>query len=432
MTDFEHYAPPRTPEDTGLSRDFLINLVAKIMNVRGTMTPAQVSGIIKLPKLVVRVLVEEMVKLRLVESRGLVASEDIKSDIRYALTDRGKSWALEAMLVSQYVGPAPVTLEAFERQILRQGISNERIHRATLEGALSHLVLPTGIMPQLGPAVNSGRSILLYGEPGNGKTSIAEALSETFKDTIYYPYAIEVDNQVIQFYDEPLHERQEGPDDASDPLDARWVRCRRPVVLTGGELTLDMLDLSFEQTSRFYEAPMHLKALGGVFVLDDFGRQRQKPQDFLNRWIVPLEKNFDIMSLHTGKKFRVPFDQLVIFSSNIPPHDLADEASLRRIYFKVRVPSPTREHYLEIFRRACNDENIPYDARVLERFYKDKYEALNLVPSGAHPGFLLRHIIAACIYLGREPEMSRDLLELAWNNVAASKRTEEVTRSWQL
>jgi len=432
VTDFEHPAPPKTPEETGLSRDFMINLICKIMNVRGTMTPSAVSEIIKLPKLVVRVLVEEMVKLRLVEARGLVASEDIKSDIRYALTDRGKSWALEAMLVSQYVGPAPVTLEAFERQILRQGISNERIHRATLEGALSHLVLPTGIMPQLGPAVNSGRSILLYGEPGNGKTSIAEALSETFKDTIYYPYAIEVDNQVIQFYDEPLHERQEGPDDASDPLDARWVRCRRPVVLTGGELTLDMLDLSFEQTSRFYEAPMHLKALGGVFVLDDFGRQRQKPQDFLNRWIVPLEKNFDIMSLHTGKKFRVPFDQLVIFSSNIPPHDLADEASLRRIYFKIRVPSPTKEAYLEIFHRACRDENIPYDERVLADFYREKYEGMNLVPSGAHPGFLLRHIIAACIYLGREPELTRELLELAWNNVAASVRTEETTAAWRL
>ncbi|WP_212523402.1 ATPase [Actibacterium sp. MT2.3-13A] len=410
----------------------MINLIAKIMHVRGTMTPAQVSEIIKLPKLIVRVLVEDMVKLRLVESRGLVASEDIKSDIRYALTDRGKSWALEAMLVSQYVGPAPVTLEAFERQILCQGIANERISRETLQRALSHLVLPTDIMPQLGPAVNSGRSILLYGEPGNGKTSIAEALSETFRDTIYYPYAIEVDNQVIQFFDETLHDRQEGADDAASPLDARWVRCRRPVLVAGGELTLDMLDLSFEQTSRFYEAPMHLKALGGVFVLDDFGRQRQKPQDFLNRWIVPLEKNFDIMSLHTGKKFRVPFDQLVIFSSNIPPHDIADEASLRRIYFKVRVPSPSRENYLEIFRRVCRDEDIPYDERVLAQFYKDKYDAKNLVPSGAHPGFLLRHIIAACIYLGREPEVSRELLELAWCNVAASQRTKETASMWGL
>jgi hypothetical protein len=432
VTDFEHPAPPKTPEETGLSRDFMINLIAKIMNVRGTMTPTAVSEVIKLPKLVVRVLVEDMVKLRLVEARGLVSSDDIKSDIRYALTDRGKSWALEAMLVSQYVGPAPVTLEAFEQQVLRQGISNERIFRDTLEGALSHLVLPSGIMPQLGPAVNSGRSVLLYGEPGNGKTSIAEALSATFKDTIYYPYAIEVDSQVIQFYDEPLHERLEGGDEGADPLDARWVRCRRPVVVTGGELSLDMLDLSFEPTSRFYEAPMHLKALGGVFVLDDFGRQRQKPQDFLNRWIVPLEKNFDILSLHTGKKFRVPFDQLVIFSSNIPPHDLADEASLRRIYFKIRVPSPTKEDYLEIFRRACRDAGIPYDDRVAAQFYRDIYERKNLVPSGAHPGFLLRHIIAACIYLDRKPELSRELLDLAWSNVAASRRTEEFTEAWEI
>lgn len=425
MPDFEFPAPPRTPEDTGLSRDFLINLIAKVMNMWGTLPPTQIAEIIKIPRSVVRVLVEEMVHLGLTESRGLVTSSDVKSDIRYALTDKGKTWALEAMIASQYVGPAPVPLKDFTKQVLRQRISHEVVDKTRLEQALSHLVLPEDLMPQLGPGVNSGRSILLYGEPGNGKTSIAEALSDTFDDTIYYPYAIEVDNQVIQFYDAPIHDRIAYTGQGPDPLDARWVRCRRPVTVVGGEMTLDMLDLQFEPKARYYVAPVHLKALGGVFVLDDFGRQRQAPQDFLNRWIVPLEKRFDIMSLHTGKKFQLPVDQLVIFSSNINPEELADEASLRRIYFKIHIHSPTKEDYLEIFRRACRDEQVSFDETVLAQFYKDKYEDQNLVPSGAHPGFLLRHIKAACIYLGREAVLTPDLLELAWRNVFASRRQEK-------
>lgn len=421
MREFEYPSPPRTPEDTGLSRSFLINLIAKIMNIGGTLTPGQIADVIKLPRIVVRVLIEEMVSLMLVESQGL-ASSDIKSEIRYSLTDKGKAWALEAMLTSQYVGPAPVPIEEFERQVQRQRIAHEVIDRGSLLRALGHLVLPSDLMPQLGPAVNSARSILLYGEPGNGKTSIAEALSDTFNDTVFYPYAFAVDNQVIKFHDETLHIRKDAPEGAA-ALDPRWVRCRRPVVVTGGEMTLDMLDLAFEAQSRFYEAPMHLKALGGVFVLDDFGRQRQPPQEFLNRWIVPLEKGFDILSLHTGKKFQVPFDQLVIFSSNLMPEELGDGAALRRIYFKILVPSPTRDDYLEIFRRACVTEEIPFNQQVISDFFKDKYEALDLVPSGAHPNFLLRHIKAACLYLDRTPELSRDLLELAWRNVAAAKRT---------
>nr|WP_246455899.1 AAA family ATPase [Sulfitobacter aestuariivivens] len=280
-------------------------------------------------------------------------------------------------------------------------------------------------MSQLGPAANSGRSILLYGEPGNGKTSIAEALGKSFKDVIFMPHATIVGNQIIRFFDETLHEVAELPEGATK-LDTRWVPCHRPVVISGGELTLDMLDLRFEATSRFYEAPMHLKALGGVFVLDDFGRQVSTPQEFLNRWIVPLEKGFDIMSLHTGKKFTIPFDQLVVFSSNMIPEELGDGAALRRIYFKIMVPSPTREEYVQIFSDACNERGIEFKPDVVNTFFDQQYEAKDIVTSGAHPGFLLQHVKAICRYLDRDAELTVDLLEIAWKNVAKSKRRDAI------
>ena len=417
---YEYSAPPKQISDTGLSQSYLISLVCKVMNEGGTMTPAEISEVILLPKLVSRQLIKEMTKLMLVEAQGL-ESEDIKSDIRYMLTDLGRKWALEAMLVSQYIGPAPVTLKQFEQQIARQSITNEEIHHSELDKAFAHLVIPEILKSQLGPAANSGRSMLLYGEPGNGKTSLAEALGGSFEDVIYFPHSIIVGNQIIRFFDETLHEPAELPE-GSPPIDPRWVPCHRPVVIAGGELTLDMLDLRFEQTARYYEAPMHLKALGGVFVLDDFGRQLETPQAYLNRWIVPLEKGFDILSLHTGKKFTVPFDQLVVFSSNMLPEELGDDAALRRIYFKIHVPSPTREDYLQIFRDACADIGLEYKADVVEAFFEKRYERGNFVTSGAHPGFLLRHIVAACRYLDRPAELSTELLDLAWRNVAASKR----------
>ena len=412
--------PPRTIAETGLPESYLLNLVCKVMHSGGTMTPAEIAAIVKLPKLVVRQIIKQMTGLALTEAQGL-ESEDIKSDIRYALTDLGKKWALDALIISQYVGPAPVALKDFEHQIRRQSIAHEEVHRSELDDAFSHLIIPDILKAQLGPAVNSARSMLLYGEPGNGKTSLAEALGKTFVDIVSFPYAILVGNQVIRFFDETLHEVADLDED-TPPADPRWVLCKRPVVLAGGELTLNMLDLQFEHNARFYEAPMHLKALGGIFVLDDFGRQAETPQAYLNRWIVPLEKGFDILSLHTGKKFSVPFDQLVVFSSNLLPEELGDDAALRRIYFKIHVPSPTREDYLQIFRDVCDATGLDWKPDIMDAFYARKYEDAGFVTSGAHPGFLSRHILAACRYLETTPELSDDLLELAWRNVAASKR----------
>lgn len=420
MTIFRYNSPPKTIDETGLNRSFLLGLCSKILYDGGTMTPAEIAGVIRLPRLVCRQMITEMTTLNLVESQGL-ESNDIKSDIRYSLTDAGRKWALEAMLTSQYVGPAPVSLDAFQQQIERQSIAQEEIHRDDLEQALSHLVIRDGMMAQLGPAANSGRSVLLYGEPGNGKTSIAEALGKSFHDTVYFPHAIVVGSQIIKFFDETLHEAVDLHEGA-DPIDARWVPCKRPVVIAGGELTLDMLDLSFEHTARFYEAPMHLKALGGVFVLDDFGRQVSTPQQFLNRWIVPLEKGFDILSLHTGKKFTVPFDQLVVFSSNMEPEELGDAASLRRIYFKIRVPSPTDADYMKIFEDACRTHEMVWRPDIVSAFFQKEYLAENVVTSGAHPNFLIQHIKAACRYLSLPAELSEEMLQIAWQNVSKSKK----------
>lgn len=417
---YEYASPPKQVEETGLSQSFLISLLCKVMNESGTITPAEIAKIVCLPRLVCRQLIKEMTRLMLVEAQGL-ESEDIKSDIRYSLTDLGRKWAAEAMAISQYIGPAPVSLAEFEAQIARQSITNEEIHHSELDKAFDHLVIPEILKAQLGPAANSGRSMLLYGEPGNGKTSLAEALGGSFSDIVFFPHSILVANQIIRFFDETIHEPAELPED-SHPIDPRWVPCHRPVVIAGGELTLDMLDLRFEQTARYYEAPMHLKALGGVFVLDDFGRQMETPQAYLNRWIVPLEKGFDILSLHTGKKFTVPFDQLVVFSSNMLPEELGDDAALRRIYFKIHVPSPTREDYMKIFEDACRDADLAWEPEVMNEFFDKRYEKDGFVTSGAHPAFLIRHIIAACRYLDKPAELSHELLDLAWRNVAASKR----------
>ncbi|AWB48139.1 AAA family ATPase [Gemmobacter aquarius] len=420
MTDFPHPAAPLTPEDTGLNADLLIGLALKFMKSNGVLSTSQLADALCLSRPIIRSLTEDMVRLQLVEARGLSLQGDLRSDLRFALTDRGDARAEAALAVSQYIGPAPVPLEAFVAQAALQTVAAETIRQDRLHDALSHLVLPPGLTDRLGPAVNSAASVLFYGEAGNGKTSIAEALATTFQDTILVPYAFVVRNEIIQVFDDTVHIA--AGDDAGDHLDRRWVRCRRPIIAAGGELTLAKLDLIFEPHARFYEAPMHLKALGGMFLIDDFGRQKEPPMAFINRWIGPLERGYDILTLHTGKKFGVPFDLLLLFSTNMPVEAIADSAGLRRITFKLHVPSPTRDEYLEIFRRTCERRGIAYDASIVEAFFDDTYAAQSLVTSGAHPGFLLKHVIAASSYLGRPPSLTRDLLDLAWQNVISDRR----------
>ena len=416
---------PNTIEDTGIDKTMLMNLLSKAMYVLGLQTASALADHLKVTSSIVTTLLEEMRDQSLLESRGL-AGADITSQIRYGLTSKGISWALDASEQSAYVGPVPVTLEAFRNQVASQRISVERVGPEQLKHYLRDLILPEDLVHRLGPAANSAKSILLYGPPGNGKTCIAEAIGAAFNQTIYLPYCIEVGGQIINFFDETVHQRIDDPEEQENTSrliprgrsanDARWVPCKRPVVMTGGELTLEELDLKYTATSKFYEAPLHLKALGGVFIVDDFGRQKDSPQAIMNRWIVPLEKGVDYLTLHTGKKFPIPFDELVVFSTNIPPGQLTDEAALRRLYYKIEVPKPIRDDFVTIFKRVCKAKDIEFKQEMIDFLFKERYDKLKTEPSGFHPKFFIDQVLSICEYYGTDVDVSPKTLAMAWDN----------------
>ena len=415
---------PSLPEDTGVELEILQKLVGKTLYIHGTMTPSEIAREMRLPANIISLLIKDLQKLLYVEAKGL-AGADIRSELRFALGGKGHEWVADAMNQSQYVGPAPVSLSTFIEQIRHQSIVRERITRDMLQQSLSHLVLPNELIDLLGPAVNSARSVLFYGDPGNGKTSIAEAVGQAFQDTIYVPHCFEVGGQIINFFDPTIHTPVDNPDNSaaatgasSKPAyDMRWQACRRPFVLTGGELTLDMLDLSFNPISRFYEAPVHFKATGGVFVVDDFGRQRTDPQSVLNRWIIPLERRHDQLTLHTGKKFSVPFDQLAIFSTNLEPEKLADAGALRRLYYKIKVPTPTARDYKAIFQDVVAQHDMEFDQTVFARFFEKNYNIGGAIPAGHHPRYIVEFIESVCNFRGDRPHMDEALMEGGWNNL---------------
>jgi hypothetical protein len=419
---------PKTIAETGLEPDTLQKLLAKTLHLHGTMTPSALSRELCLPITVVSQLIGDMQRLQLIEARGL-AGADMRSELRYALGGAGIPFALEAMGQSKYVGPAPITLDAFHAQIQNQSITGEHIHRAELVECLNHLVLPGDLVDRLGPAINSAKSILFYGAPGNGKTSIAEAIGTAFKDVVYLPHCIEVGGQFIRFFDTTVHAPvEEAPAPAISAMagekkeqrDMRWVACHRPVILTGGELTLHMLDLMYNPVSNFYEAPIHLKAVGGIFIVDDFGRQQTNPQAILNRWIIPLERKYDFLTLHTGKKFSIPFDQLVIFSTNIEPKQLADSAGLRRLYYKLNIPVPTLDDFRKIFISECKARQIFFNEDLFAWFLKKFYIDPGNDPAGHHPKYVLDYIGSVCSYRDTPVEMSEELLSSAWENLHIS------------
>jgi predicted ATPase with chaperone activity len=322
----------------------------------------------------------------------------------------------------------PVPLDTYQIQVQKQTITNEIINMEKLKKALSHLVLSEDIIRQLGPASNSGRAILFYGAAGNGKTSIAEGLISAFEQPVYVPYCIEADGQIIKIFDPSVHVARpvssNGTNGNSHPMflpqmefDPRWVRCRRPYIISGGELTLEMLDLDFDIHSKYYEAPLQMKAIGGIFVIDDFGRQRVRPHELLNRWIFPLERKIDYLTLHTGKKFALLFDQLVIFATNFPPEELMDPAQLRRVHYKLKINPPTADEYREIFSRICESYGLAFSEDIMAYLLNSFYLKHKVPFAGFHPKFIAEHVIAASNYLGTPPRITRQLLDDSLENM---------------
>ena len=403
---------PANIEQTGLTLGFLSDLALKTLYLRGQMTAAEIATSLGLPLANVTDKVLEFLKgEHLVEIRGGAGLS--AATYQYVVVDRGSEKAQEALGRSQYVGKAPVPLATYIASVKAQSIANVQVTEDELQRAFAHLVIPRQTLSQLGPAFNSGKSIFLFGPPGNGKTTIAEVLVTLLRGEMVIPYAVEMDQQVIKVFD-PVYHRV-----AIDPIvaerlrfDHRWVISKRPVVITGGELTLETLDLIFDEVSKFYEAPFQMKANGGIFLVDDFGRQRVSPRDLLNRWIVPLEKRVDYLTLHTGKKVEIPFDMLILFSTNLDPSDLVDEAFLRRIRYKIGIEAPTVEQYEEIFRRMCQRKGIEYKAEALSQvlaYYRKK----NIGMRSCHPRDIIEQLIDTARFLGKPPALTTDLLELA-------------------
>ena len=416
---------PKTLQETGLESNFILNLLLRLMYITGLQTIPELSEQLKLTRSVVEGLLTFAKNEALVEIRG--PAENNYTIMRYALTNAGKSRASEALRRCEYIGPAPVTLASYQMQVQKQTITNEIVSEERLKKSLAHLILPSDLIRKIGPAANSGRAILLYGGAGNGKTSIAEAIATSFQQSIYIPYCIEADGQIIKLYDPAVHATATTPATANNgahpmllpPMehDPRWVRCRRPYIISGGELTLEMLDLDFDPHSKYYEAPLQMKAIGGVFIIDDFGRQRVRPQDLLNRWIFPLERKVDYLTLHTGKKFELLFDQLVIFATNFPPEELMDPAQLRRIHNKLHVNPPTMEDFSEIFRRICDASGLEFSDETLAFLLNSFYLKYKVPFAGFHPKFIVEHAIAVCHYKAIPPRLSRQVLADALDNM---------------
>jgi hypothetical protein len=414
---------PRTLADTGLSLVMMRDILLKTMFRMNIDLVSDISRIICLPVPLTQELVDMARGQKLLEATGTLHATS-GNEMGYQLTDAGKSRALDALSQSEYYGALPVPLADYAVQMKRQSVRDIKLSRPDLMKGMGHLILPEDLIDNLGPAVSSGRSILMYGPPGNGKSSISNGIRAALGDKIYVPRAIEYSGQVITVYDPIVHSAAEASVDdpnalrrSSNRFDNRYVYCERPTVITGGELTLDMLDLKYNPTARTYTAPLQLKASGGIFIVDDLGRQSEPPQKLVNRWIVPLEEARDILQLQSGEKFTVPFDTLVIFSTNFHPNEIFDGAALRRIFFKIKIDGPTQEMFLKIFAMVARKKKMALDEKALIHLLKTKYPTISNNFANYQPTFLIDQMIAVCEFERIPYQMTPELIDRAWGNM---------------
>lgn len=416
-------AEPRDLNETGLSPVMMRDILLKTIFRTNLALVSDLCRAVALPNPLTQELIEIARSQRLIEAMGTLNATS-GPEMSYQLTDAGKARALEALTQSEYYGAMPVPLQSYAAQMKRQSVRDIKLSRSDLLAAMGHLILPADLISNLGPAVTSGRSILMYGPPGNGKSSISNGIRAALGDCIYVPRAIEYAGQVITVYDPIVHTL--APDAAVDHnslrrsgprFDRRYVHCQRPSVITGGELTLDMLDLKYNAVARTYQAPLQLKASGGVFIVDDLGRQTEPPQKLVNRWIVPLEEGRDILQLQSGEKFTVPFDTLVIFSTNFHPNEIFDGAALRRMFFKIKIDGPTQEMFLSIFATVARKKQMPLDEASMLHLLREKYPLIDHNFANYQPTFLIDQIIAINEFEDQPYHMTPALIDRAWANM---------------
>jgi len=399
---------PNTIEETGLKEGFLEELILKDIYLVNFALGREIANRTMLPFKLVESILESLKRQMLIEVR----SSGGIADYEYMPTDKGRDRARAYFDHNSYVGACPVTWQSYVESLKQQTIRKESVTPRDLEIAFSDIMVNRRTLNTVGPAINSGRGMFLFGDAGNGKTSIAERIVRSFKGHIFVPYAIEVDGQIIRVYDDHNHQQVSAANYPRD-YDHRWVRISRPCVVVGGELTIDMLELQYDYTSKIYEAPLQLKSNCGLLLIDDFGRQRIDHKSLLNRWIVPLEKRVDYLTLHTGKKLEVPFEQLIVFSTNLNPGDLVDEAFLRRIPFKINITSPTEEEFKWIFLQYCQRVGVPYNEEAVNYLIETQYRSGRRNMRCCHPRDVIDQITNLCKFLQTEPRLTREYLDHA-------------------